>query len=103
LGLTFVIILGCIDLSIDGTVGMAGSILSVLVLNSRNSNNMGIWGLVISVLASVLVGFLIGVIYVKFKIPSFMVSFCFMNICIGIAYLSYSGKPAVIKDTLFKK
>lgn len=102
LGLTFVIMIGSIDLSIDGTVGMAGSIMSVLVLNSRNANHYGIWGLIFAVLCSVLVGFLVGVIYVKFKIPSFMVSFCFMNICIGIAYLSYGGKPAVIQDTFFK-
>ncbi len=102
LGLTFVIVLGCIDLSIDGTVGMAGSILSVLVLNTRTGSDLGIFGAVLAVLASVLIGFLVGFIYVKFKIPSFMVSFCFMNICIGIAYLSYGGKPAVIQDPLFK-
>jgi len=102
LGLTFVIMLGSIDLSIDGTVGMAGSILSVLVLNSRTVNNLGIWGAVIAILCSVFVGFLVGLVHVKLKIPSFMVSFCFMNICIGISYLSYGGKPAVIQDTLFK-
>jgi ribose transport system permease protein len=102
LGLTFVIMLGSIDLSIDGTVGMAGSILSVLVLNSRTGNNLGIWGAVIAILCSVLVGFLVGLIHVKLKIPSFMVSFCFMNICIGVSYLSYGGKPAIIQDTFFK-
>jgi ribose transport system permease protein len=102
LGLTFVIMLGSIDLSIDGSVGMAGSIMSVLVLNSRNSNNFGIWGAIIAVLCSVIIGFLVGLIHVKLKIPSFMVSFCFMNICVGFAYLSYSGKPAVIEDALFK-
>jgi ribose transport system permease protein len=102
LGLTFVIMLGCIDLSIDGTVGMAGSIMSVLVFNSRNGNNLGIWGILIAVLCSVIVGFLVGIIYVKLRIPTFMVSFCFMNICMGIAYLSYAGKPAVIQDTFIK-
>lgn len=102
LGLTFVIMLGSIDLSIDGSVGMAGSIMSVLVLNSRNDNNLGVWGAVIAILCSVVIGFIIGLVHVKLKIPSFMVSFCFMNICVGFAYLSYSGKPAVIEDTLFK-
>ncbi len=102
LGLTFVIMLGSIDLSIDGTVGMAGSILSVLVLNSRTGINLGMWGVVIAILTSVLVGFLVGIIHVKFKIPSFMVSFCFMNICIGISFLSYGGKPAVIEDAFLQ-
>jgi ribose transport system permease protein len=100
LGLTFVIMIGSIDLSIDGTVGMVGSLVAVFVANSKNSNNMGLFGCILAVLAAVVVGFLIGLIYVKFKIPSFMVSFAFMYICIGIGMLSYSGRPATITDPL---
>lgn len=98
LGLTFVIMIGSIDLSIDGTVGMAGSLAAVFVMNSRNGNNFGILGLVLAVLSSVVIGFIIGVIHVKLKIPSFMVSFAFMNICVGIGLLSYGGKPPTIRD-----
>lgn len=100
LGLTFVIMIGSIDLSIDGTVGMVGSLVAIFVANSKNSNNMGIFGLILSVLCAVAVGLVIGIIHVKLKIPSFMVSFAFMNICIGIGMLSYSGKPATIRDPL---
>jgi len=99
MGLTFVIMIGCIDLSIDGSVGMAGSLMSLLVLNTKNGNNLGLLGLVLAVLASVLIGAIIGVIYVKLKIPSFMVSFSFMYICMGLAMLSYGGIPATITDT----
>ena len=102
LGLTFVIMLGSIDLSIDGTVGMAGSICSVLVLNTLNSNNYGFFGILIAVLCSVLIGFIIGMIHVKIKVPSFMVSFAFMNICTGIAFISYKGTPATVTDPLLK-
>ena len=102
LGLTFVIMLGGIDLSIDGTVGMAGSICSVLVMNTLNDNNFGIFGIIIAILCSVFVGFLVGLCHVKLKIPSFMVSFAFMNICTGIAYLSYSGTPASVADPVLK-
>ena len=100
LGLTFVIMIGSIDLSIDGTVGMAGSFAAVLIMNSKNGNNMGIMGLILAVICSILVGFIIGLIHVKLKIPSFMVSFAFMNICIGIGLLSYGGKPPTIQDPL---
>lgn len=103
LGLTFVIMIGSIDLSIDGTVGMAGSIASVLVMNTLNNNNFGFFGIAIAILSSVLVGFLIGLIYVKWKIPSFMVTFAFMNICTGIAYISYSGTPASVADPFLKE
>ncbi|TCS81141.1 monosaccharide ABC transporter membrane protein (CUT2 family) [Muricomes intestini] len=100
LGLTFVIMIGSIDLSIDGTVGMVGSLTAIFVANSKNTVNLGVLGFLLAILCSVVVGFLIGVIHVKFKIPSFMVSFAFMNICIGIGMLSYSGKPATIRDPL---
>jgi len=98
LGLTFVIMIGSIDLSIDGTVGMVGSITAICVANSKNTSNMGMAGLLLAVAAAVVIGFIIGIIHVKFKIPSFMVSFAFMNICVGIGMLSYSGKPATIRD-----
>lgn len=102
LGLTFVIMIGSIDLSIDGTVGMAGSIASVLVMNSMNDNNLGVLGILIAILCSVVIGFLVGLVHVKLKVPSFMVSFAFMNICTGIAYISYSGTPATVVDPVLK-
>ena len=103
LGLTFVIMIGSIDLSINGTVGMAGSLAGVFLLNSRTDFDMGIWGLLLALMCSVLVGFIIGLMHVKLKIPSFMVSFAFMNICIGIGMLSYGGIHPVIQDPFFRE
>ena len=40
LGITFVILTGSVDLSVDGVVGLAGSLVSVLVMNS---NTPPIW------------------------------------------------------------
>jgi ribose transport system permease protein len=103
LGLTFVIMIGSIDLSINGTVGMSASLAAVLVLNTGNDNNFGAWGLMIAVLSSILIGLIIGIIHVKLKIPSFMVSFAFMNICIGIGMLFYRGIPPRILDPLIQE
>lgn len=101
-GLTFVIMIGSIDLSIDGTVGMAASLLAVFVANSQFPQfNMGIWGVVLAILTSTVIGFIIGVVHVKLRIPSFMVSFAFMYICKGIGMLSYQGHPPTITDPLF--
>lgn len=102
LGLTFVIMLGSIDLSIDGTVGMAGSLFACLVLNSEFGHNMGILGVVIAVGASMLCGLAIGLCHVYLKIPSFMASFAFMYICKGIGMVSYQGHPPTILDPVFK-
>jgi len=61
LGLTFVIMIGSIDLSINGVVGMAGSLAGVLVANEVFNFNLGILGVALAILAAVAVGFLIGV------------------------------------------
>lgn len=98
LGLTFVIMLGSIDLSIDGTVGMAGSLFACMVLNSESQTDFGIWGAVIAVGISMLCGLAIGLCHVYLKIPSFMASFAFMYICKGIGMLSYQGHPPTILD-----
>ena len=76
LGLTFVIMIGSIDLSIDGLVGMSGSLFACLLL--------------------------IGLCHVYLKIPSFMASFAFQYICKGIGMLSYEGHPPTILDATIK-
>ena len=75
LGLTFVIMLGSIDLSIDGSVGMAGSLFACFVLNSEFTYNLGFLSVIIAVGISMLCGLLIGLCHVYLKIPSFMASF----------------------------
>lgn len=102
LGLTFVIMLGSIDLSIDGTVGMAGSLFACLVLNSEFGTDLGIWGAVIAIGVSMLCGLAIGLCHVYLKIPSFMASFAFMYICKGIGMVSYQGHPPTILDPAIK-
>ena len=101
LGLTFVIMIGSIDLSIDGAVGMAASIFACMVLNNQFDTDMGIWGLVLTLVIGCVVGLLIGLSHVYLRIPSFMASFAFMYICKGIAYLSYRGEFPSIMDPLF--
>jgi Ribose/xylose/arabinose/galactoside ABC-type transport systems, permease components len=100
-GLTFVIIIGSMDLSIDGVVGMTGSMFSVLVLNNQNGNNLGLFGVVIVLVLGLLSGTFIGTIHVKAKVPTFMVSFGMSSIASGIAILSYHGIPATILDPTF--
>ena len=103
LGLTFVIMIGSIDLSIDGLVGMSGSLFACLVLNSEFAGrDMGFFGAVIAVALGAVVGQLIGLCHVYLKIPSFMASFAFQYICKGIGMLSYQGHPPTILDATIK-
>ena len=102
LGLTFVVLTGSIDLSIDGTMALTGTVVGFLVRNNQNTWNLGIGGILITVLIGGLFGFLIGIIYVKMRIPSFMVSFGMANITRGIAASINGTLPASIKDEAFR-
>lgn len=98
LGITFVILTGSVDLSVDGVVGLAGSLVSVLVLNSKYSTDLGLLGVLISILAGVACGFVSGFIHVRFKISSFMVTYAMCAIAKGFAIMSYDGLFANITD-----
>lgn len=98
LGITFVILTGSVDLSVDGVVGLAGSLLSVLVLNNKYPTDLGMLGVLLSILAGVLCGFLSGTIHVKLKISSFMVTYAMCAVAKGLAVMSYGGLFANITD-----
>ena len=44
LGATFIILMGSIDLSVEGVLTLSAVILSVLVLNGANGNDLGTFG-----------------------------------------------------------
>jgi ribose transport system permease protein len=100
LGLTFVIMIGGIDLSINGPVGMAASVMGVLVMNNKYPFDWGLAGVLAAVASSALVGFIVGMVHVYLRIPSFMVTFAFMYICRGIGLIIYAGEPTTITDPL---
>ena len=102
LGVTFVVLMGSIDLSVDGVMGLTASIVSLLVLNTKTGMDLGIAGIILSVLIGAVAGFFTGLIQVRAKIPSFMVSFGMSSVAAGIALITYSGIPATIQDTMFR-
>ncbi|MDR0886607.1 MAG: ABC transporter permease [Clostridiales Family XIII bacterium] len=98
-GITFVVLIGSIDLSVDGVMGLSGAMAGLLVLNDKTPFNLGFFGVIIAVLIAGLCGFVTGLISVKGKIPSFMVSFAMSSITYGFAMLSYGALPPIINDT----
>jgi len=97
-GLTFIILIGGIDLSVDGVMGLTGALAGLLVLNDKNSFDLGIFGIIIAVLIAGLCGMITGLIFVKGKIPSFMVSFAMNSVAYGLAMLSYGALAPMISD-----
>ncbi len=102
IGATFIIVMGSIDLSVDGMMAFCGCLGSVLIANSKNAIDLGIWGVLISVFAGGFFGFIAGILYTKLKIPSFMVTFGLTNIGAGLAVLTYNLEPATVKDETFR-
>ena len=100
--LTFVLLLGSIDLSVDGVVGLSGSLVALLVLNTKNANNYGIWAVVAVHIVGALAGFDNGIVHVKLRIPSFIVTFGTNSIALGFAVLSYGGAPPGVLEPRFE-
>lgn len=103
MGITFVILLGSIDLSGEGLGGFVGSIVALMVLNSKNTMDIGVAGMIIAVASGLGIGIVSGVIHVKGRMPSFMVTYAISSIMAGIAVLSYQGQPAMIQYDVFIK
>ena len=102
-GLTFVNLSGLVDLSVDGVVGLAGSAVSVLVLNSKNASDLGWFGVLLAVLIGAGCGLISGLIHTKLKITSFMVTYAMGSVATGFAIMSYGGHFATILDARLVK
>ena len=101
MGLTFVILIGGTDLSGEGLGGFVGAVVSLMVLNTKTGLDLGALAILIAVAAGVAVGILSGLIHVKGKLPSFMVTYAVSSVMAGFAVLSYKGTPAMIQDPFF--
>jgi ribose transport system permease protein len=102
LGVTFVIIMGSIDLSIEGVVAFAAVILSLLVLNGANANDFGLLGALLVICLGAMMGFLNGVIHVGLRIPSFMATLGMWFVGVGVANAILGGLAVRINEPLIR-
>jgi len=103
MGLTFVIMLGSIDISGEGLCGFCGCIVTLLVINTKNANDFGVYAFLTATACGLIVGIVSGVIHVKGKIPSFIVTYAMSSIMTGFAIMSYRGQPAMARDPMLAK
>lgn len=100
-GVTFVVIIGSIDLSIEGLMALAGTMTAWMMLNRTNSNDFGVWAIVIVLVGGGIIGALIGLVQVKTKIPSFLLTYAISSILMGVTLLVYKGKMVQIEEESF--
>lgn len=102
LGATFIILMGSIDLSVEGVLTLAAVILSMLVLNGANDNDLGVLAMLIVLVAGAGVGFVNGIVHVRLKIPSFMTTLGTWFIGVGLANALLGGLAIRINDPLVR-
>jgi ribose transport system permease protein len=102
LGETFIILMGSIDLSVEGILTLAAVILSMTVLNGMNDNNLGVFAVFLVLAVGAAVGFANGVVHVRLKVPSFMATLGSWFIGVGIANAMLGGMAIRINDPLIR-
>ena len=100
IGETYIILMGSIDLSIEGNMALTSVVIGLLAENYFNPNDFGLLAVLIAVGAGVLMGFTNGVLHTKLRIPSFMVTLGMMYIGVGLATWLSNGMNLPILDPM---
>jgi ribose transport system permease protein len=97
-GMTYIIILGGIDLSVGGVMAMSGIITTLMLARFNLPLPISI---IIGLLSGMVVGLTNGIIIVKGKMPPFIVTLSIAYIARGLAYIFSNGKPISVQEPLF--
>jgi len=97
-GATFVILLGSIDLSVEGVMATSSLVTVLLSANDRNGNDLGYLAVLAGVGVGALFGLVNGVLHTRLRIPSFMVTLGTGAVGTGIATVLFGGQPPRMLD-----
>ncbi|WP_340537329.1 ABC transporter permease [Nocardioides sp. GXZ039] len=97
-GISFVLMMGSIDLSVPGVMGASAIAVALLVANNRNDNDLGLIGILIAIGLGAAMGALSGLTLVFLKVPSFMTTLGMSAVGLGVATLMFNGVQPNITD-----
>jgi ribose transport system permease protein len=98
LGMTLVIILAGIDLSVGAIVALSGTLTVGLIAKTGMPI---IPAIIIGLLIGAIIGFINGCILTQFRLPAFIVTLATMNVAQGIAYLYSGGQSQRITNNAY--
>lgn len=98
IGMTFVIILGGIDISIGSVIAVAG-VVSAMILEADPA--LTVPAILAGVAVGGLLGAVIGFLVAKMKIAPFIASLSMMSVARGLALVIADGKPHTIVDPFY--
>lgn len=103
IGVTFIIIMGSIDLSMEGTISTT-AVLFALAFNALGGSLLGGgWAAIpLALLAGAVIGLVNGLVHVKLKIPSFMASLAIGFVGMGLSVVLTSGDIVRVNDDVFR-
>ena len=100
IGMTYVILLGGIDLSIGSIISFVNIVTAYFMVNM----GMNPWlAVIISLVICTVIGFLNGWVIAEIKMPPIIVTFASQTILAGCAYLICNGRPISRFDAGFLK
>ena len=103
IGVTFIIIMGSIDLSMEGTVSTT-AVLFAMAFNALGGALLG-WAwlaIPLALLAGAATGLVNGLVHVKLRIPSFMASLAIGFVGMGLSVVLTSGDIVRVNDDVFR-
>lgn len=98
MGMTFIILMGSIDLSVEGALSVSAMVLVMLAANDLNGNDYGWLAVLVAIAASVAIGLLNGLIQTMLRIPSFMATLGMWFIGLGISVYMLGGSAVRLSD-----
>jgi ribose transport system permease protein len=103
LGVTFIIIMGSIDLSMEGTVSVCAVAFAFAFIAMGGTLASYAWlALPLALVVGAAVGLINGLVHVKLRIPSFMASLAMGFVGTGFALLLTGGDRIRVEDELFR-
>ena len=97
-GMTMVILIGGIDLSVGSVIAISGCLCAGLITNNGIPSGLAI---ILAIIIGTLVGAVNGLIIANTKIPPFIVTLAMMNIGRGFARIYTNDTTILVNDELF--
>jgi ribose transport system permease protein len=98
-----VIIMGAMDLSLEGIVAITAVASGLLLKNSVNSNDVGFWIIPMVMLVGGVAGLINGVLNTKLRMPSFISTLGMSWTLFGFAIMISKGSSIPLRDARFQK
>lgn len=103
IGVTFIILMGSIDLSMEGTVSVSAVVFAFVFIGMGGTLASAAWlAIPIALLVGAALGLVNGLVHVKLRIPSFMASLAMGFVGTGFALLLTGGDRIRVEDELFR-